>query len=365
MQAFSPQDVANTVWSFAVMGLKHTRFLDAVNEALHDRMVNWVGGGRLVKNKFTAQELSNAIYAFASLNYLPDGLLRMSEAYFMDRLGGEVTPEGVSKFLNRKELAILCFTVAVFGEYPPQLVEIIYTGLIGTEDKKDPLFMERLYNDGGLHENSVTSLLYLQSIMDLEAGESAKTFSLPVDFPTKWTSSNRGQSIPDGLMDNGLLELHSSKVQKRISDAFTRIGFSHTEEFVFTMEDISRHHGIRMAPIPFELLSVDIADEKSRICIEVDGPGHFITNIDTQGFVGGRNILSSVGSYRDVKGFKEFEFNWDYQDQEINGSTSLKIRLLRELGWHVVNLAFWEWYPVQGSQDKEEAYCGSLLDKAK
>jgi len=372
LKDFSPQDVANSVWAFAVMGMKHVRFLDAVNNTLQMKMKRWIDGERSVKNRFSGQETCNAIYAFAIFNYVPDNLLTLSQDYILDRLGGKIRPESVSSWLNRRELAILCFVVSVFGEYPSNLIDIIYSGLVGTEKKSDPAFMTRLYNDGGMLGNAITSLLYLQSIKDLESPE-LRNLSLPNDFPLKWSSSpnfaihdsNGGGSMADGLMDNGLLELHSSKMQTRISAAYTRIGFSHTEEYVFTLADLSEKHGIGVAPIPFELLSIDLADESSQTGIEVDGPGHFVTNIDEEHFSEGRNILSSVGRYLGKNGFNDYQFRWDDEDQEINGSTFLKIRMMQNLGWRIVNLPFWEWYPVDGKQEEEDVYCRSKLEKGR
>lgn len=373
MSKFSAQDIANTAWSFTTVGLKHGRFLKTLNEVLQLRMTKWLNGERRPKNKFTGQEVSNALYTFAVLNYFPYGLLKVSEAYVLDRLGGEISVENVSRMFNRKELSILSYTISVFGEYPAKLVEVIYTGLIGAGGETEASAVEQVYNDGGLQESAIMSLLYLQAIMDLETSGDAVPFTLPTNFPAGWSNhpafANHGgtttarPSSSEELMNSGLLELNTSKVQKRISEAFTRVGFTHVEEFVFTMEELSKQHGIRMTPYPVKLLSVDIADAKSKICVEVDGPGHFITNIDVDRSADGRNILSSVGLYRNSKGFKEYDFHWDSESQEINGSTSLKIRLMQRLGWNVINLPFWEWYPIQGDVDKEDEYCRSLLPK--
>jgi hypothetical protein len=369
MNNFSPQDVANSAWAFTIVGMKHVRFLDAANDALQNKMTQWIDGNRSTKNRLSGQELCNAIYAFAVFDYAPVNLLPLAEDYILNHLGGVITPETVSRWMNRQELAILTYIVSVFGEYPPKLVEIIYTGLVGSGDKRDASFMDRLHNDGGCMGNVVIALLYLQTIKDLESKE-LQYLSLPDDFPTKWSTSSsdvagRGGMVADGMMDNGLIELHSSKVQTRISDAFSRIGFSHTEEFIFTLEDLAKDHGIGVASIPFELLSIDLADESLKIGIEVDGPGHFVTNIDEQYFSGGRNILSSVGEVVRKNGFNDYHFCWSDEDQEINGSTSLKIRLMQKLGWNIINLPFWEWYPIEGDQDAEDEYCRSVLEKSR
>jgi hypothetical protein len=158
-----------------------------------------------------------------------------------------------------------------------------------------------------------------------------------------------------------LRELNTSKIQVQVSKAFDRIGFDHVDEFVCTMEDMVQQYGINMASYEYELLSLDIANVESKIGIEVDGPGHYITKIDSGDDDNYSNILSNIGYHRmNSNGVFEYKFNWNYHEQEPNGSTSLKSRMFKKLGWRVVNLPFWEWTNLE-SKEIEEEYCRSLL----
>ena len=74
--------------------------------------------------------------------------------------------------------------------------------------------------------------------------------------------------------------------------------------------------------------SIDIALPSSRVSVEVDGPHHFA------------------------------------QDGTPNGSTQLKRRQLRHLGWAVVNVPYVEWYALRRDSAAEDRYIARLLDEA-
>ena len=107
---------------------------------------------------------------------------------------------------------------------------------------------------------------------------------------------------------------------------------------------------------PREVLSLDIADVESQIGIEVDGPGHFVSNIDNH-----HGSSSSAAKTRFLNGKLEYSFCWDSEHEEINGPTALKVRILQQIGWRVINIPFWEWYNMEGDTQKEEGYCRSVL----
>lgn len=64
----------------------------------------------------------------------------------------------------------------------------------------------------------------------------------------------------------------------------------------------------------------------------------------------------------------EYRFNWNSNDQTMNGSTSLKLRMFHKLGWRLINIPFWDWVPIDdiGRDNNkrlvlQEEYCRSLL----
>ena len=152
-----------------------------------------------------------------------------------------------------------------------------------------------------------------------------------------------------------MLSLSTSRIQSDVSSAFDQIGFRHTEEHVIDMDELFSNHGIQLSSKPsFEILSIDIADVEKKVGIEVDGPGHFISVLDTWS-----PQEETRGYVKLSKGKMEYQFDWDDRHL-INGSTALKDRLLQGLGWRILHIPFWEWYALKGDARKEE-YCTELL----
>jgi len=240
--------------------------------------------------------------------------------------------------------------------------------------------MQKLYGDNGILATHFNSMLYLQIMMDLDLGAENHPFTLPNNFPEAWTSNPamtaqfKGSSSSSSTDGNRIMELSTSGIQKRVSTAFDRIDFGHVDEYLLTMQDLVDAFGIQMAPLPIEILSLDIANIDSKIGVEVDGPGHWVSNIDPKD---SRDLLSGVGAYRpsgsgngNGEGNFDYRFEWNSEDQTINGSTSLKLRMFDHMGWNIINIPFWEWYPVDkpslSSAEKtkaQEEYCRSLLSK--
>jgi len=390
----SAQDVTNTVWAFGLIGLKHERFLKAVEGTLRQRMQRYLDGDKSAY--IQGQEMSNALWALATLNYIPTGLLSLVEQYFLKLLRNELTVSSISRLITRQELANIAWVAAVFGEYPKRLIELLYMGILGVGERPDPAYMQKVYQDSGIQATHSNSMLYLQIMMDFDLGLEQNIFALPEDFPSAWASNlamlgdNENDSSSAG---NGILEISTtiSGIQSRISKAFDRIDFGHVDEYLFTMKDLTDEFAIQMTSFPVEVLSLDIANIDSKIGVEVDGPGHWVSNIDPET---NHNILLSVGEYRrpphnnnnnnnNNKGdssnnnnrFLEYNFNWNSEDQMINGATSLKQRMFQHMGWRIINIPFWEWSRVDNpywewnrmdnnpstSDEAQEDFCRSLL----
>ncbi|KAL3916532.1 MAG: hypothetical protein SGILL_005134 [Bacillariaceae sp.] len=362
----SSQDVANTAWGFAIQGLKHKALQEAISQAYQQRMKNYLDarkGRRSSIAMIKGQEITNTAWALATLNCTPKGFLSSLEEYLVAIFDGEFTVAKISKIFTRQELANLGFALAVFGEYPSRLVELIYTGLIGIGDRSDPSYVQKHYDDSGIEQSHINCLVYLQTLLDLELGKTAHRFSLPDDFPSGWTgdlSKITSPSASDDSMVARNLEINTSNTQKAVSAAFDRLDFGHVDEDIHTMKDLVEMYGVQMASCPMEILSMDIANVESRIGIELDGPGHFITDIDNR-----ENLLSDVGFYRlNNKDVHEYTFAWNSHDQEVNGSTALKLRVFDLLGWQIFNIPFWEWAKIYNNKKKEEEYCQTvILDK--
>ena len=310
-------------------------------------------------NMIKGQEICNTAWALATLNIVPEGFLSSLEAYISAIFNDDFTVDKISKIFTRQELANLGFAIAVFGEYPSRLVELVYKGLIGIGDRYDPTYLQQLYGDNGIEQSHINCLIYLQTVLDLELGKGNHPFALPDNFPSDWSDISTPNTSSDDSMVSHALEIHTSNTQRSVSAAFDRVGFEHVDEHIYTMQDMAELFGIQMASCPLEMLSMDIANVDSRIGIELDGPGHYITDIDNR-----EDLLSDIGYYRpNNKGINEYVFNWNSHDQEINGSTALKLRIFGLLGWKVFNIDFWTWAKIYSNKKKEEEYCRSVLEK--
>jgi hypothetical protein len=281
----------------------------------------------------------------------------------------------------------MAWVCAVFGEYPPDLIRMIYMGLLGVGDDPDPDVVTEIHlaaalgPDEGISATVIMSLTYLQMMMDLD--KSLPSFiRLPDDFPDGWlrisqsgTSSGRSSGTTaqtEGLVERrgggGDLELNKSVLQQNVGAALGRIGFEHVDEFVLDIATLSRDYGILGGSVmSSEILSLDMANPSQRVGIEVDGPGHFVTNID--------NFREQeTGSYQESKIYEstnssneklEIVFGWNGQSSrlvtKINGPTALKLRIFDAIGWKIHNIPFWEWQSVQGNPQAEDEYCRSLL----
>ena len=157
---------------------------------------------------------------------------------------------------------------------------------------------------------------------------------LPPNFLDTWCTL--GTEAADGE-EFGPSLITTSKIQSDVGKALSRIGVEHSEEFII---------GIQGA----KLLSIDMAVPSQMIAIEVDGPSHFIHNMDN---------WSPQEVFKNPSGHSEFD--WNSVTQEMNGSTARKDRLLQKMGWNVFHIPFWEWYNLNGNPQAENEYLHKLL----
>lgn len=354
LTSFKPQDLSNTAWTFAVLGLRHTAFMEVAMHELERRLSLFLKGERTSITTFKGQELANLLWALATLNIRVENSLEivtpyLQEVCFEGRTGMPV--QAIAQIFKRQELANVAWSCAVFGKYPTALMQLLYAGLIGLDKECDAEKLSNVYGDKGLQSQALMSLIYVQASMD-RAGKS--TLGLPPNFPDAWrqsTPSEDGQRMTETNIE---LSLSTSKIQRDVSAAFNRIGFKHIEEHTISMQEMVVEYGVNFAPQQLDILSIDIANVPEKIAIEVDGPAHFINLID--------NVdENDYGSTKAPNGKLEYQFQWTGDRQMMNGSTSLKHRLLESLGWRVIHIPFWEWYQM-GSDEEQGEYCRDALD---
>ena len=352
--------MSNTLWAFASLAMSYPVFLDAAHKQVKMRFASFNSGRRNSMTVFKSQEVTNALWGLATLGYSSAAGLVTELAPALVEMAkdeeGELSVASISKVFIRQELANIAWACAVFNEYPPELMKMLYLGLMGVGENEDSSYVTKVCADGGMHTSSMMSIVYLQTAMDLDNSNHA-SLSLPRDFPEAWDDGvSVGTGEDNGMMDSGLT-LSTSKIQRDVSSAFERIGFHHEVEHVISIESLALDFGVQISPTQIEILSLDLANVESKIGIEVDGPAHFLSDISED--------FDLDGSAREINGKIEYQFDWDGSAQNMNGPTVLKTRLLRRLGWRIINIPFWEWYQLKGDEAKQDQYCKSLLESLK
>ena len=358
-----PQDISNTAWAFALLGLKDERYMDAAKVALIDRLTRYAQGEKNAATTFKGQELANLLWAMATLN-VPAGNVWSAVLLFLRSTcadnSGSFSAMSISRYFKRQELASMAWACSVFGNYPEELMQFLYTGLFGLiGQEREPKRMENIFNDSGLQMQAIMTLLYVQTEIDKRG--ICRNLSLPENFPDGWIeAAGATDAKGDHMTELSLaLNLSTSKIQRAVSAALLRIGFDHEEEHTITMQEMAESHGIRIASKSMEVLSIDIANVQQKVAVEVDGPSHFVSRTDDYW----EGTGSSGGYSKLINGKLEYQFGWTGERQEMNGPTVLKDRLLTSFGWKVLHLPFWEWYALGGDSIAEEKYCRLLLDK--
>ena len=294
------------------------------------------------------------IWSYATLNFRSPQMLDAMAAYMVSSCRnryGTIDERSIAVMFNRQELANIAWSCAVLEQYPPDLMSLLYLGLLGKNG--DPVYMRNVMGDRGLQRQAIRSLWYVQLVLDIEAPHLG--LSLPDNFPAGWGERGGITNRWDNPNDNPSLELNPSKTQAIISRGLDRIGFGHVQELV-------------LEP-PLDFLSIDIANPQEMIGIEVDGPAHFVNILDS---VLKNNLQGSIQPYIpprppsstvvNVNNRRRMHFRWEWNGRRHeNGPTALKHRILSHLGWLIAHLPFWEWNSVAGNVDDENDYLRELL----
>ena len=111
-----------------------------------------------------------------------------------------------------------------------------------------------------------------------------------------------------------------------ISPVFNDIGFEHENEVSPFVDIESGFSG------GDEFMAIDMAHLKDRIAVEFDGPSHFI----------------GLGKDGRVE----------------TGKTKMKSRILKRLGWKLIQIPWFEWKELNGKEkiDKVDYLKGKLLE---
>ena len=250
-----PQDVSNTVWAMSTMKVECPGLVNGIK----------CDAGSIMKNG-NSQAVGNIAYALADLGYFEKGVF--------DAVAGQakrIAAEG-----NEQDLCNLLWSLAVAGRMKEneRAVEVLWKEV----NRRD----EGRFLKVHWRQLKIASLFAGCEGMKLEAGEAHQR-----------------------KMDEAALHVSSGseRFEKDIAKELERSGFK----------------GFRREMSPFagseggELLKIDIAFEKERVALELDGPFHFLKFLKKKG---------------------------EGEKPRRDGSTKAKTRLLESLGWEVTRLGY-------------------------
>ena len=121
---------------------------------------------------FEGRQLSNLVWSSATLNRRNTELLDAITPYAVrmcqDRDTGETTPESINEYFDQQEIGNLLWSCAVMDHFPPDLIRVLYRGIVGEGSEQQLDFMSRFHDDTRLQVGYFRSLLYV-SILDHES----------------------------------------------------------------------------------------------------------------------------------------------------------------------------------------------------
>ena len=285
----TPQNIANSVWACGTLGIRSPNLFRLLDQR----------GDLLFKNGNT-QEVANCLWACGKLSVDSPYLFRLLGDY-AEWLVQKGTPQHISICawaLSVMGTHLPAFFVALEAHFDKYLVDstaedlCILCQAIGVLDENlssQSVMLIKLWNTlldrttGDLSIDELGKICYIQAC--------ASVYGIDLASP------------PSDLLrqlDQASFPTESSHFEDNVSNTLLKIGFSHQREF----SPLKSFPGF---------LSIDMASPDRMIAIECDGPSHYLS------------------TFHGVEKKRE------------NGSTKAKRRLLKQLGWKVINISWMEY----------------------
>jgi len=306
------QEVALTVWSYAILKLFAPNIFNAVVEN-RERLVEDCNPQELslicwsfARNRHDSPELfdlvackpekilaggpqviSNVAWSFASNNMRADDMFA-SIAGRLDMLLMEGKPQALSNTM---------WAFAMMGIYEGDVVSSLWDALVNCTEEEMASMKHELY----------VQMYQVTIAASIEAPHLVLAPPPPKMNKIVQTATTRNTDV--------LI----SKSQKHVSNILHRMGFYHKLE----VSPMGRSDGF---------LSLDMADTKNSIAVEFDGPFHYVR----------REGLEHITNRDD-------------------GRTAFKTRLLERKGWRIIRVSYLDWAGLSN----EEEQIGYLFHKLK
>ena len=291
---FKAQEIANTLWSFATLNIKPKIMNLLVQEIIYK-----------IKD-FNAQNIANTLWSLATLGIKPK---------IMDLLVQEINYK-IETF-NAQNIANTLWALATLG-IKPQVIDLL------TNEIK---FKIEKFNAQEIANTlwSFATLNIKPKIIELliqEINYKIKDFTVQGITNTLWSFAVLDIFNDTFLQLLKLVNIENMKELIQIDYIYLYLKFEklypiHLNHYMITDSKSSALHldcakHLKMLNISFENekeinhIIVDICIEQYKIVIEVNGPSHYI-------------------------------------DHEMIGSTVFKNRLLLKMGWHVLHVPYYIW----------------------
>ena len=318
----TPQEIVNCVWACGKLGVKAIKLL-----GLLDQRAEWLvdNGG--------AQSLANSVWACSKVEIELPNLLRLLDeraewmiengtsqeiancAWALSVVGSQspafftALDKSLDRFLvdaNPQHLCNVCYAIAVINiNVLPQSGSLAEArnSLVGQES--DLAFS--VSNESSML-TKVWNCLVTRTIAELPVEELRQILYVQACASAYGVELACPSLLLQMQLDKVPLASLSSDFEIMVSKTLLNIGFFHERQ---------------VSPFQFApgLLAIDLACPNRMIAIECDGPSHYV---------------SLIG---------------DVENQVEKGSTKAKRRLLRQLGWNVINLNWAEARQHRGSQE--------------
>jgi very-short-patch-repair endonuclease/precorrin-6B methylase 2 len=343
---FNPQNIANLLWALATSGV-------SPNAAL----VQAMSSEAVAKAKaFNPQDIANLLWALATLGVSPSAAL-------VQAMSSEAVAK--AKAFKPQEIANLLWALATSGVSPnAALVQAMSSEAVAKAKDFNPQNIANLL--WALATSGMSPDVALVQAMSSEAVAKAKAFNPQNIANLLWALATSGVS-PDAMLVRTTLGEISADVNsehtRQLHQFFLFNSLSPHPADVSLLADFAAHckaafvaHSSSSASpsalqkdvaralrklVDEEVLeeqvledsgySVDMRLVGTRVIVEVDGPSHYLQR--------------------------------EGNERVMDGSTKFKVRTLRQLGWTVLQVPYFEWNPLKTQKDQAE-FLSALLASA-
>jgi len=305
----NPQNVANTAWAFASLGVTAPNLFFHVEKEAE----------RLVENG-SPQAVSNTAWAFASLGVTAPNLFSHIEEQ----------AEWLVENGNPQNVANIAWAFAVVGYQSEQLFKFLdqhFEKICVKSNAQDVANMSYAIALLGFSKKYERLLLHLWKIACQMDPTSFQTEEMSQLVQVKLFAEADGVKLPEipAQLQKKMSEINfietQSRAQNQVSACLTDLGFIHDVE-VPPVDDC----------VIEGMLAIDMACKKRKIAIEFDGPSHFMKDNKTG----------------------------DITRME-NGATKAKRRFLERNGWTVININYQDWMEVDKKSMKKKFLRKTLI----